>query len=611
MIRSIAKHRYFKGKEATKSVKQYVAYVAYRGGVDARINGRAFFDDENQNIKAASVKTLLAYEPAPGQAILAHELVLSPGIQTVNAIRYTRTLMGKLEKSLGRDLNWVAVEHKGAHNHIHVMIDAKDKLGRRVLFRKEEYKRLREWGDQYLEREHGLERFLKMEVDLNAPFEREKGDAVYERLFEKSGVGQGEVADIGLMRKKYFMLWDKRKAVAELDDDEKIYIKGKAFHQFSTSKELWAVLAYNRTKLSALELTKLEGWLADKRDFGDDHHERLARESFARKKTHRRARRKNNNQDDKQAGIKRGTGDQLRFGKEYSGLGTAWLSDEHSAPSAENPLEELLSESAELDEERAQLLKAADDRLAQLKVEVLELPEFLEHNFPDETDLERAELANLDPSLLEFDRDFHSSLELDDVIKTQKVHVEAERQKVDLKIEQEQGTYLAQKDRLALNKNQKGLFTGRIAQSKLPRLRRDFRDNNRSNKWLVKPGKPKAEHEEHHNQTEHYEENSDDHYEKYYARFLNDSLENDSFDRAANSRTEERDADRKTNTETAPRAVERNDDLDDLFFPKSDRLLKHEAGEKNVDSNQSKGIENEKENKNESLRQQDEDEFQR
>ncbi len=186
MIRTIAKHRYFKGRNAKRSLKQYVNYVSHRAGVDKTPGGRLFFDRDSDSIPCTQVQHAIGELNPSG--IVAHELILSPGIQSVDQETYTRELMNKLSRSKGQELEWFASSHNSAHNHIHVLIKGRDARGGYVRFGKEDYRRLRDWGDLYLERNHELERYLHKSVDLDKEFERDHGDELFESLFR---VGSG------------------------------------------------------------------------------------------------------------------------------------------------------------------------------------------------------------------------------------------------------------------------------------------------------------------------------------------------------------------------------------------------------------------------------------
>ena len=115
MAQSVAKHRYWKGKEAVKSVSEYSKYLKYREGDDKEKGGRTFFDaekDQTDKDLREEVKGLKSRGAA------AHELILSPGINEVDPMAYTRELMEKLERSKGQELNWVAVAHSNTDHHL-------------------------------------------------------------------------------------------------------------------------------------------------------------------------------------------------------------------------------------------------------------------------------------------------------------------------------------------------------------------------------------------------------------------------------------------------------------------------------------------------------------
>lgn len=281
MIRSVVKHRYFKGKKAEKNLKRYINYLTYREEHGLKPEERIFFGATEEKVRPGDVTDFIG---SSVHSVAGHELILSPGIQSVDRHRYTRELMSKLEKSLGVNLSWVAIEHKGIHNHIHVLIDG-NSAGRRVRLGLEEYRRLREWGDHYLEREHQLERYLKKDVDLDSPFKHDSGDCLFESLFELPSIGTLEKQNHDSKQVDHFSEWDKAKAIAELSDDEKIYEGGKVYTKFSTYNELASL--QNKLRVSGVLLPHaprrhLKEWLTDKKEFGDDHHERLAREKYAR-----------------------------------------------------------------------------------------------------------------------------------------------------------------------------------------------------------------------------------------------------------------------------------------------------------------------------------------
>ena len=93
MIQTVAKHRYFIGRRAKQSVKEYTNYVTFRSGRDASKGGRKFFDKKRDEIAATTVQEALKAQD--DKFVVAHELILSPGVQSVDSKDYTRDLLEK------------------------------------------------------------------------------------------------------------------------------------------------------------------------------------------------------------------------------------------------------------------------------------------------------------------------------------------------------------------------------------------------------------------------------------------------------------------------------------------------------------------------------------
>ena len=289
MAQSVAKHRYWKGKEAVKAVSEYSKYLKYREGDDKEKGGRTFFDaekDQTDKDLREEVKGLKSRGAA------AHELILSPGINEVDPMAYTRELMEKLERSKGQELNWVAVAHSNTdHNHIHVLISGETKDRKPVLLRKHDHANLREWGDKYIEREHYLERYLDREAErgLDRGFEYDRGDELFNRLLYgiKGGKEQDKPKAKPVERKPDE--WKKEKAVAELADDEKIVTsQGEVLSKFSSRAELkdfcHKLAEGEEKRLSKEQYKKLWSWIGTKEKAGDDYFERKEREKDKDKK---------------------------------------------------------------------------------------------------------------------------------------------------------------------------------------------------------------------------------------------------------------------------------------------------------------------------------------
>lgn len=183
MIKSVAKHKYIKGKNGLVRGRAHINYIAHRGGQDRELGGRKFFNREREDIDASEVKRLF-FEKADRHGVTMHKLILSPGLDA-DAKEYTREIMQKIEQDKGLDLEWHAVVHENTeHRHAHVVIMGKDKNGRLVRFDGEDYKQLRRFGDEYLDREHKLDRYLDREMhDLLRSKEYDRGgDSEFRRL---------------------------------------------------------------------------------------------------------------------------------------------------------------------------------------------------------------------------------------------------------------------------------------------------------------------------------------------------------------------------------------------------------------------------------------------
>ncbi len=289
MAQSVAKHRYWRGREAVKAVSEYAKYLKYREGSDKEKGGRTFFDEEKDETDKDLREVIMGLR---SRGAAAHELILSPGVNQVDAMAYTRELMEKLEKYKGQELNWVAVAHSNTeHNHIHVLISGETKDHNPVLIRKDDHGKLREWGDKYIEREHYFERYLEREAerDLDRGFDYDRGDAVFNRLLYgiKGGKEQEKPKDRPVERKP--KEWTKEKAVAELADDEKIITaNGEVLSRFSSSVELkefcYKLSAGEEKRLSRDEYKRLWSWIGTKERAGDDYYERKDRAEIEKRK---------------------------------------------------------------------------------------------------------------------------------------------------------------------------------------------------------------------------------------------------------------------------------------------------------------------------------------
>ena len=164
MIKSVNKHSYIKGRNGKARARAHINYIAHRGGDDREHGGRKFFDRDRDDIQARDVRQLVN-DWTDERGVTIHKLILSPGMQEVDLKEYTRQLMDKLQHEKGLQLEWRAVIHDNTeHQHAHVVIMGLDKEGHRVRLDRHDHKLLRNCGDEYLDREHKLERYLDREI---------------------------------------------------------------------------------------------------------------------------------------------------------------------------------------------------------------------------------------------------------------------------------------------------------------------------------------------------------------------------------------------------------------------------------------------------------------
>ncbi|HEY9793616.1 MAG TPA: hypothetical protein V6D22_24675 [Candidatus Obscuribacterales bacterium] len=136
---------------AVERALAHVKYIQHRPGDDRDPGGRKFFDELDENLDGRALRA--AIKELEDSKVVIHKLTLAPEIDPLDKRQYTREVMHRLAAEKGLDLNWMGVEHNNtAHHHIHVVVLGKDKNGRSVRIEREDYAKLREWGDRYLER---------------------------------------------------------------------------------------------------------------------------------------------------------------------------------------------------------------------------------------------------------------------------------------------------------------------------------------------------------------------------------------------------------------------------------------------------------------------------
>jgi hypothetical protein len=129
----------------------HVKYIQHRPGKDLEKNGRDVFTDAEDSVDAKELRDII--REYDGRGVVVHKLTLSPEVSPNDPKEFTREVMKELGSEKGLDLQWWAVTHDNTDNrHVHVVVLPKDKEGRLVRFDKNDYNKLKEFGDRYLER---------------------------------------------------------------------------------------------------------------------------------------------------------------------------------------------------------------------------------------------------------------------------------------------------------------------------------------------------------------------------------------------------------------------------------------------------------------------------
>lgn len=129
----------------------HVKYIQHRPGKDLEKGGRDVFTDAEDSVDAKELRDII--RDYDGRGVVVHKLTLSPEVSPNDPKEFTREVMKELGSEKGLDLQWWAVTHDNTDNrHVHVVVLPKDKEGRLVRFDRNDYNKLKEFGDRYLER---------------------------------------------------------------------------------------------------------------------------------------------------------------------------------------------------------------------------------------------------------------------------------------------------------------------------------------------------------------------------------------------------------------------------------------------------------------------------
>lgn len=178
----VIKHSFTKGTNAIAKVTAHINYIRYREGEDRE--ERSFFDEEREEIDVRDVRQMV--RDSDGEGVVAHRIIVSPGLQGVDLKAYTRETLKHLERAKGYELEWRAIVHSNTdHEHAHVVVMGTDRYGKAVRFGIADYKLMRESGERILERDYQFERWLDRETNLSLDraSNPDRGDDFFNQLF--------------------------------------------------------------------------------------------------------------------------------------------------------------------------------------------------------------------------------------------------------------------------------------------------------------------------------------------------------------------------------------------------------------------------------------------
>ena len=129
----------------------HIKYIQHRPGNDREEKPRDVFTDREDVADSKVLREIV--KDYNGRSVVIHKLTLAPEVSPNNPEEFTREVIKKLGDERGLDLQWWAVCHRNTDNHhIHVVVLSKDRDGQQVRFDKNDYDRMKEFGDEYLER---------------------------------------------------------------------------------------------------------------------------------------------------------------------------------------------------------------------------------------------------------------------------------------------------------------------------------------------------------------------------------------------------------------------------------------------------------------------------
>ena len=169
--------------QSRKSLSATINYNLDRErGIDEK--ERSLFTSKHFDLDRSAAKEEI--ERKFGEDVAYHKIILSSGDNHVSQKHFTRTVMAEWQKSIEKEFEYYAVEHRNTdYHHVHIIIPGESSNRNGDLsFDREDIATLREIGGDYLARDRFMDRVLDREIDLE--FGRDKLDRDIEKLFHMS-----------------------------------------------------------------------------------------------------------------------------------------------------------------------------------------------------------------------------------------------------------------------------------------------------------------------------------------------------------------------------------------------------------------------------------------
>lgn len=193
---------------------------------------RSLFTSKFSNLDRSVAKEEI--EKQFGEQIAYHKIILSSGDNHVSQKHFTRTVMVEWQKSMEKEFEYYAVEHRNTdYHHVHLIIPGRSSDNRSDLsFDREDIAALREIGGDYLARDRFMDRELDREIAIE--FGRDKLDREVEKLFhtsqkdyerEQTAVGLQTYKEMREEQKELGLLfqYDPAQNLKNIDQQEKDY----------------------------------------------------------------------------------------------------------------------------------------------------------------------------------------------------------------------------------------------------------------------------------------------------------------------------------------------------------------------------------------------------